>query len=494
MKNKRNILSLIICIILLCLVALVIFVGCDQKAKHVNHSFGEWKVDVAATCAQEGVESRTCKICGIIETAVINKKAHTEVIDEAVEPTCTEGGRTAGKHCSVCGAVIVACTQLDALGHDEVVDESVEATCAHVGLTEGRHCSRCGIVHVEQQEIPMIDHTIVHDEAVEPTCVNVGYTEGYHCSECGRIIVRQQVINALGHDFDENCHCSICDEDRDGFLFELVMFEQGHAVNEDNYCVLCGTADVLENFVFDSSNATYSFRYVGPRTRLTLPSRYRGIPVTTVGRSAFREAGSYLEYIDISDSITTISNLAFAGCYALRAITIGHNLTTIGDMAFMGCSALESIVAVEEHSKYHSAGNCLIETESKTLIAGCKTSVIPNDGSVEIIGSSAFNGNTVLSRLSIPEGVTTIGAEAFYACSKLTYVILPHSLESIGSHAFFQCEKLTDIYYDGTKAEWKEIQKGGVWDMFSGDYIIHCSDGDIEKSNVEESGSKEYYS
>lgn len=41
---------------------------------------------------------------------------HTEVVDKAVEPTCTETGLTEGKHCSVCSAVLVKQEVVPALG------------------------------------------------------------------------------------------------------------------------------------------------------------------------------------------------------------------------------------------------------------------------------------------------------------------------------------------------------------------------------------------
>ncbi len=106
----------------------------------------------------------------------------------------------------------------------------------------------------------------------------------------------------------------------------------------------------------------------------------------------------------------------------MTSITIPDSVTSICHDAFSYCSGLTSIEVNENNPTYHSSGDCLIETESKTLIAGCKNSVIPADGSVKIIEFYAFRNCTGLTSITIPDSITDIGKYAFKGCTDLTSV------------------------------------------------------------------------
>ena len=67
-----------------------------------KHSFGEWKTTKPATCTATGTKTRTCSVCGKVETATIAKTAH-KYVNTVVKPTYTAQGYTLHK-CSVCGA------------------------------------------------------------------------------------------------------------------------------------------------------------------------------------------------------------------------------------------------------------------------------------------------------------------------------------------------------------------------------------------------------
>ncbi len=166
--------------------------------------------------------------------------------------------------------------------------------------------------------------------------------------------------------------------------------------------------------------------------------------VTSIGEYAFYYCTG-LTSIEIPNSVTSIGEGAFSDCTGLISVTIGNGLTSIGEDAFNYCSSLEIIVVGEANTRYHSKGNCLIETANNTLILGCKKSVIPNDGSVTSIGSSAFAHCTGLTSITIPYGITSIGEYAFYYCTGLTSIEIPNGVTSIGEFAFNSCRGLTNI-------------------------------------------------
>ena len=148
------------------------------------------------------------------------------------------------------------------------------------------------------------------------------------------------------------------------------------------------------------------------------------IPDGVIGERAFARCIN-LTSVVIPDSVTSIGKDAFSGCSGLKSITIPDSVTSIGEYAFSGCSSLQEIIVAEGNPVYHSAGNCIIETESKTLIAGCKSSVIPNDGSVTSIGEYAFLRCSGLTSITIPDSVTCIGWGVFSGCSGLTSITIP---------------------------------------------------------------------
>lgn len=154
--------------------------------------------------------------------------------------------------------------------------------------------------------------------------------------------------------------------------------------------------------------------------------------------------GELVTEVVIPDDITEIT-YAFINCSSLASITIPGSVTSIYDDAFSGCSGLMSIIVDETNLVYHSINNCLIKTDTKTLISGCQNSSIPDDGSVTSIGKNAFFNCTSLTSIVIPDSVTSIGRSAFYGCSSLSSVVIPDSVTSIGNCSFQNCTSLTSI-------------------------------------------------
>lgn len=185
---------------------------------------------------------------------------------------------------------------------------------------------------------------------------------------------------------------------------------------------------------------------------LVIPGNYNGKPVVAIGRGAFAH-WSTLTSLVLSDNITTVEADAFKNCNNLTSITLGIGFEMLGQNAFEGCDNLVELKVKEGNRRYHSAGNCIIGTEAKTLVKGCKSSQIPNDGSVTKIANLAFVKCVGLTSITIPDCITVIGANAFSGCTNLTEIVLPDSVTQVGDKAFNECSSLTEITIPDSVAE-----------------------------------------
>ena len=280
---------------------------------------------VVVSCTEYGLtEGKHCSVCGevLLKQEIIPALGHTEVIDETVEPTCTENGLTEGKYCTVCEEVLLKQEEIPALGHTEVIDEAVAPDCVNIGFTEGVHCSVCEAVLLKQEEIPALGHTEIVDEVIEPTCSETGLTEGKHCSACKEVLVEQTVVDALGHSFTEyilngdgtkTAKCDRCDEIS--------------TVNDEIYGGVYG-----ENLTwFIDSTDTLYIKGIGEMETLS-----EEIP--------WKAYAENIKEVVIVETITTIASNAFADCFALEEITIHENMISVGEGAFKGCTALARVV------------------------------------------------------------------------------------------------------------------------------------------------------
>ncbi|MDE7107082.1 MAG: leucine-rich repeat domain-containing protein, partial [Clostridiales bacterium] len=118
----------------------------------------------------------------------------------------------------------------------------------------------------------------------------------------------------------------------------------------------------------------------------------------------------------------SIAAYALAYNPRLKSVKFSAGVNNIGKEILLGSDNVTSLTVDSDNPVYSSAGNCVIGYYKK-FVLGCKTSVIPTDGSVISIGSYVFCGNAAIKEFSIPDSVTSIDYYAFDGCTGITRTV-----------------------------------------------------------------------
>ncbi len=184
--------------------------------------------------------------------------------------------------------------------------------------------------------------------------------------------------------------------------------------------------------------------------------------------------------------------------HSITSLSVGDGITSIGVGIFNRCINMKTAVFPDT---LRSIGERAFWQEKN---GGLTTLTIPN--TCTQIGEKAFAGNA-MTKVDVPATVTTIGAYVFaecihlktatiscptmgsymfVSCSALNSLTISKNVRKFGSNMLTYCSSLYTIHYEGTVAQWNQIEKPGNW-MCSGTnqyngYLqkIQCNNGFLE--------------
>lgn len=193
-----------------------------------------------------------------------------------------------------------------------------------------------------------------------------------------------------------------------------------NAFKKNNYIVSVKLPSKLKKI------GDYAFSLCENLTKVTVPAT-----LSMVGNFPFKNSG--VTNVVFEEGTTKIPEGIFAHCDKLSDVTIPDTVTFIDSDAFLSCDSLMTIDLPDNlYRLYDGFSNC------KNL----ESVVIPK--SLNIVAGSPFSWSGLKTGI-IEEGSTIVPQEIFYCCDKLTKVVIPNTVTSISQMAFSDCYSLEKI-------------------------------------------------
>lgn len=493
----------------------------SDKALHI---FGEAEIISEASCEADGLRKYTCTVCLYEKEEVITKTGHAY----SSEYQFDEYGHW----------VVASCEHTSVMGEKKahIFGEgsiTKETSCGEAGIMTFI-CSDCS--YIMDKEIPMLSHT--YNEEWESN--EYGH---WHSASCEHT---EELSTRATHNFDEgeirvieNCFkdglkvytCLDCKYEKAEIIEKTV-----HTLGEDQRCTSCGYIEPSTtglSFELNPNGEGYTLYSISSfkGTDLSIPSEYKGLPVTAISENVFRTANlnsvtipatikgfadnafyytgsekpiatiyytgtlkdfvsinfaSYdanpinaagvmyinnipIRNLEIDNTIEKINSYAFYGCESLKKLTFGSNLKVIGDYAFNRCKNVTEIkfTASVDTIGAYAFNNCTSLTKIN----------FAENGALTRIGNYSFGNCSSLESLIIPSTITEIGQGAFTNCKNIKNVTIPKSVVIFGKNAFSSVSNIETTTYEGTLEDWFKIRfEEGESAPVSADKLILASE------------------
>lgn len=173
---------------------------------------------------------------------------------------------------------------------------------------------------------------------------------------------------------------------------------------------------------------------------------------------------------EIANGITNIQEQAFYHCDSLASIKIPESVTNI-IATFSDCSSLNEFIVDSGNTTYGAQDGILYGKASMSFPSS-------ENQFVSLIRCPIGKKGTV----TIPDGISSIGGSAFYNCENLTRINIPESVSSITDpylvpkcQVFGNCSSLTDIAVDENNATY--ISDNGMLYTKDMSYLMCCPAG-----------------
>ncbi len=388
--------------------------GHDTKADEEEHTYGEWDVITKPTLSTGGEQTRSCTVCGYIQTEELAKKDCYTVTflncDGSVlaTDTITREGQY---------PIYRAKTPTIDLNDDYIYE--YEGWDKEIEIVTGDVTYKA-----VYKKTYIFNYTVNEDNTVTVT--------GYNGSNTDVIIpttIEDKIVTNIG-----NSAFSSCDK--------ITSITIPNGVTSIGSYAFSNCSSLTSIIIPDSvtSIGDAAFRYCSNLTSIVIPNGVKNIKLKT-----FYYCSS-LTSVTIPNGVTNIEKEAFYGCSNLSNITIPDSVISIGDDAFNSCKQLTNLyyngtigdwLNIEFGNQYANPGNNY----------NCNYFyILDNNGTLEY-GNNKYS---LLTEVIVPSGITSIQKHVFYGCKSITNVIIPEGVKSIDYYAFAYCSNLKNITLSNT--------------------------------------------